>query len=67
MTGVQDDIVFHKKEGQSMTKVLVTEAYLADIADAIRQKTGSMSTLRPGDMAAAIAGIDTGTRSLRVH
>ena len=43
-----------------MTKVLVIEAYLEDVADAIRQKSGSADTLRPGNMAAAIAAIDTG-------
>jgi len=43
-----------------MPKVLVTEAHLQDIANAIRQKTGTISPLRPGDMADAIADIDTG-------
>lgn len=43
-----------------MSKVLVTETHLEDIADAIRAKNGSETTYRPGDMAAAIAAIDTG-------
>lgn len=43
-----------------MTKVLVTEAHLQDIANAIRQKAGSVAPLRPGDMAAAIQDIEAG-------
>ena len=37
-----------------MTKVLVTEGNLQDIASAIRSKNGSNDSYRPGDMAAAI-------------
>lgn len=40
-----------------MSKVLVTESHLGDIADAIRAKNGSADTYRPGDMPAAIAAI----------
>lgn len=43
-----------------MSKVVVTESYLSDIAEAIRSKNGSSSTYRPGQMAAAIAAIPTG-------
>lgn len=43
-----------------MTKVLVTESHLSDIADAIRAKNGSETEYRPGDMAAAIGGIPAG-------
>lgn len=37
-----------------MTKVLVTEDYLGDIADAIRAKNGGSDTYTPGQMAGAI-------------
>ena len=40
-----------------MAKVLVTEQYLNDIADAIREKNGSSSTYTPGQMAAAIVAL----------
>lgn len=40
-----------------MTKVLVTEDYLGDIADAIRAKNGSSDTYTPGQMAGAIANL----------
>ena len=43
-----------------MSKVLVTESHLGDIADAIRAKNGSADTYRPGNMAAAIAAIPSG-------
>lgn len=43
-----------------MTKVMVTEDYLGDIADAIRGKNGSSDAYTPGQMAAAIASIPTG-------
>ena len=43
-----------------MAKVLVTERHLQDIAGAIRGKLGVQTTYRPGDMAAAVAAIDTG-------
>ena len=44
-----------------MTKVLVTERNLQDIASAIRSKNGSNDSYRPGDMAAAILAIPTGS------
>lgn len=40
-----------------MAKVLVTEAYLNDIADAIRAKNGGSATYKPGQMAGAIANL----------
>ena len=40
-----------------MAKVLVTEAYLNDIADAIRAKNGGSATYKPGQMAGAIAAL----------
>jgi len=43
-----------------MSKVLVTESHLNDIAEAIRSKNGAATTYRPGDMAAAIQAIPTG-------
>lgn len=43
-----------------MSKALITEAYLTDIADAIRAKNGSSDTYTPPQMAAAIADIPTG-------
>ena len=43
-----------------MTKVMVTESHLEDIADAIRAKNGSQATYKPGQMAAAISAIPTG-------
>jgi hypothetical protein len=43
-----------------MSKVLVTETHLEDIADAIREKLGVATTYRPGDMAAAIESISGG-------
>lgn len=45
-----------------MTKVLISEKYLHDIANAIRVKLDSQSTYTPAQMAAAIADI-TGTIS----
>lgn len=44
-----------------MSKVLVTESSLAGIAAAIREKNGSSDTYMPGQMAAAIQAIPTGT------
>lgn len=41
-------------------KVLVTESYLEDIADAIRAKTGDSDTYKPSEMAEAIMGISGG-------
>ena len=44
-----------------MAKVLVTEQYLTDIADAIRAKLGVSDTYTPAQMAGAIATISGGT------
>ena len=49
-----------------MSKVLVTESHLEDIADAIRGKLGVQTTYKPGDMAAAILTIPTGGGSTLV-
>lgn len=43
-----------------MSKVLVTEAYLEDIADAIREKNGTINTYTPAEMADAISAISGG-------
>lgn len=43
-----------------MTKVAVTEQYLTDIADAIRQQTGDTGGYLPSEMASAILGIEGG-------
>ena len=42
-----------------MAKVLITEQYLTDIADAIRVKAETTDTFFPSEMAPAIMGIDT--------
>lgn len=42
-----------------MSQVLVTESYLDDIADAIREKNGSEDTYTPAEMAGAIEDIHT--------
>lgn len=42
-----------------MSQVLVTESYLDDIADAIREKNGSEDTYTPAQMAGAIGEIHT--------
>ena len=47
-----------------MSKVIVTESHLEDIADAIREKLGVATTYRPGDMAAAIESISGGGGSV---
>lgn len=44
-----------------MSKVLVTESYLAQIANAIRAKLGVATTYKPSQMPAAITSIPTGT------
>jgi len=44
-----------------MAKVIVTEQYLSDIADAIRAKLGVSDTYTPAQMAGAIATISGGT------
>ena len=46
-----------------MGKVLVTDTYLTDIANAIREKTGETTTFKPGEMAAAISNISGGEPS----
>lgn len=43
-----------------MGKVLVTDTYLNDIADAIRNKNGKATQYYPAQMASAINGISTG-------
>lgn len=43
-----------------MTKVLVTESYLEDIADSIRAKNGSASTYTPAQMSGAIDALPSG-------
>lgn len=49
-----------------MSKVLVTESYLEDIADAIRSKNGLTDTYTPAEMASAISDIsDGGTPTLQ--
>lgn len=47
-----------------MSKVLVTESNLQDIADAIRSKSENPDVYRPGDMAAAILAIPTESATL---
>lgn len=42
-----------------MAQVLITESYLDDIADAIRDKNGSEDTYTPAQMATAIENIQT--------
>lgn len=43
-----------------MSKVMITESYLEDIADAIRTKNGSSDTYKPAEMADAIEDIPGG-------
>jgi hypothetical protein len=43
-----------------LSKVLVTDTHLSDIAAAIRQKNGLSTTYKPGQMAQAILDIPTG-------
>ena len=43
-----------------MSKVLVTESYLSDIADAIRTKSGGGTTYKPSEMAQGILDIPSG-------
>lgn len=43
-----------------MANVLIEETTMTAIADAIRTKTGSTDSLKPGDMSAAIEGMYTG-------
>lgn len=46
-----------------MSKVLITESYLQDIADAIREKAGGNNTYTPAQMATAITNIPSGGTS----
>lgn len=48
-----------------MTKVLVTESYLEDIADAIREKKSTLDTYKPSEMADAISSISGGATVLK--
>ena len=48
-----------------MGQVLVTESNLQNIADAIREKTGSSDTYTPAEMSEAISDISTGTIVLK--
>ena len=47
-----------------MSKVLITESYLEDIADAIREKSGGGLTYKPSEMAGAILNIPSGGSDL---
>lgn len=40
-----------------MSRVIVTESHLSDIANAIRGRTGGQTTYAPGQMAAAVAAL----------
>ena len=42
-----------------MSKVLITESYLYDIANAIRARQGVETLYRPSDMAAAIQNLSS--------
>lgn len=42
-----------------MAQVLITDTYLENIADAIREKNGSEDTYTPAQMATAIENIQT--------
>ena len=50
-----------------MSKVMITESYLEDIADAIRSKNGSSNTYKPSQMSTAISnlgGATLGTKTI---
>ena len=47
-----------------MSKVMITEQYLEDIANAIRNKSGGGNAYKPSDMAAAIMNIPAGGGSI---
>lgn len=47
-----------------MAKAVITEAYLEDIADAIREKLNTQSTYKPSEMAEAISSIIGGSINL---
>ena len=46
-----------------MANVLVEETSLSNIASAIREKSGGSATYKPGEMAAAISNLPTGSGS----
>ena len=48
-------------KGLNMSKVLVTESYLTDIGNAIRNKNGSTTKYKPSEMAGAINDITSQT------
>lgn len=54
------------QRGTDMAKVLVTESYLSDIADAIRNKNGTSNTYTPAQMASAIGALGTETKKCGV-
>lgn len=43
-----------------MANVIINDTHLTNIADAIREKTGTSDTYKPGEMATAIAAIEAG-------
>ncbi len=47
-----------------MSKVLVTDTYLSNIADSIRAKLGVSTTYKPSQMAGAIDSIETGATNM---
>ena len=47
-----------------MARVLVKDSTLTSIADAIREKTGTTETLKPGEMADAISSMGNGNAEL---
>lgn len=47
-----------------MSKVLVSEENLTNIANAIREKNGETTTYKPGDMASAIQNISSGSLTI---
>lgn len=50
-----------------MANVLVEETSLQNIANSIREKTGTEDTYKPSEMANAISGIETGGGSVQVE
>ena len=50
-----------------MSKAIITESYLTDIADAIRGKTGGSDTYTPAQMAGAITAIPTGSTAELIY
>ena len=46
-----------------MANVLVEETSLSNIASAIREKSGGSATYKPGEMAAAISNLPTGSNN----